>query len=60
LLTDVSFPTDREVVRKEAENSINIQRPVDRNITHVECEGEDYTDNWCSWKLIPTISKASR
>ena len=55
---DIAIPGDRHVIKKVAEN-FKIQRPHNRNSTHVECESKSDTGNnrgdWNHFKITQTV-----
>ena len=59
MLIDFAIPGDRNVIKKEAEKILKIQRPHNRNSARVERESKSDKGNnrgeWNAFKITQTI-----
>jgi hypothetical protein len=58
MLIDVAISGDRNVIKKEVEKSLKIQRPYNRNTAHVECKHKSGTsNNRSNWNHLKIYSQ---
>jgi hypothetical protein len=59
MLIDVAISGDRNVIKKEVEEILKLQRPHKRNSALVECESKSDTGNnmgdWNRFKITQTV-----